>query len=155
MPRDPPSGGSLWHWSLPEGSGLPSSMPSPPSCLTSLFSGSLYKRAIGDEIFWAATVVAAFLICLGVFHSPCQMNHELLCYPFNSAGIITLLILIIAGVLFFLMCQAHSRLFQEGLVTLSFLRGKKLVVLGLGEPSVVWVLGQLYRIFLLSLPGSP
>ena len=52
-------------------------------------------------MFQAATVVAAFLICLGVFHSPCQMNHELLGHPLKNAGIITLWILNIASVLFF------------------------------------------------------
>ena len=52
-------------------------------------------------MFVAATVVAAFLICLGIFHSPCQMNHELLGYPLDSARIITLWVLIIADVLFF------------------------------------------------------
>ena len=36
-PWKPPSGGSLWHLSLPEGSGLPSSMLSPPSHLTVSF----------------------------------------------------------------------------------------------------------------------
>ena len=38
-----------------------------------------------DEMFQAATVVAAFLICLGIYCSLCQTNHKLLCYPFNSA----------------------------------------------------------------------
>ena len=52
-------------------------------------------------MFWAATVVAAFLICLGIFHSPCQTNHELLGYPFDPTRIVTLLILIIASTLFF------------------------------------------------------
>ena len=93
--------GSSWCLLLSEGSWLPSLMLSPPSCLTVSYSGSLYKRAIVDEMFWAATMVAAFLICLGIFHWPCQMNHELLCHPINSTGIITLGIVIITSILFF------------------------------------------------------
>ena len=156
--QEPLSGSSLWHLSLLEGSRLPLSNTSPPSHLTASFSGSLYKWAIADEMFWASTVVAVFLICLGVFHSPCQMNHELLGYPLNSARIVTLWILIIASILFFLMCQTYSRLFQEGLMTPKFPQGE--------ETSSPWLggtisslgsgaLGQLYKIFLLSLPGGP
>ena len=91
--------GSSQHLSLLEGSRLPSLTPSPPSCLAVSFLWNLYKWAIVDEMFWAATVVAAFLICLGIFHSPCQTNHELLGYPLDSARIITLWIHIITGVL--------------------------------------------------------
>ena len=66
-----------------------------------LISGSLYKWAIADEMFQAVTMVAVFLIYLGIFHSPLQMNHELLSHSLDSARIVTLLILIITGVLFF------------------------------------------------------
>ena len=59
------------------------------------------KWAIADEMFQAATVVAAFLICLGIFDSPCQMDHELLGHTLDSARIITLWILIITIILFF------------------------------------------------------
>ena len=62
---------------------------------------SLEVFTIVDEMFWDVAMVAAFLICLSVFYNPCQMNHKLLCYPFNSTGIVILLILIIATILFF------------------------------------------------------
>ena len=55
------------------------------------------------------------------------------------------------------MCQAHSRLFLEWLVTLEFPQGEEAsspwlggVISSLGSGA----LGQLYQIFLLSLPGS-
>ena len=41
-------------------------------------------------MFRAATVVTMFLIGLGVFHHPCQSDHELLGHPLNSTRIITL-----------------------------------------------------------------
>ena len=87
------------------------------------FSRSLYEWEIADKMFWAATVVAAFLICLGILHSPCQAYHKLFRNSFNSAGIITLLVFIITGGLFFQMCQMYSRLFQDGLVALEFPQG--------------------------------
>ena len=83
-------------------------------------------------MFWAATMVTVFLICLGVFHHPCQSDYELLCHPLNSTRFITLWIFAIISILFLQMCQANSRLFQKWLVTLEFPQGKKLVVLGLG-----------------------
>ena len=43
-----------------------------------------------DEMFGAATMVTAFLICLGFFHHPHQSDHELLGHPLDSTGIITL-----------------------------------------------------------------
>ena len=52
-------------------------------------------------MFWAATVVAAFLIYLGILYSPYQVNYKIFCNSFDSAGIITLLIFIITGILFF------------------------------------------------------
>ena len=100
-----------------------------------------------DEVVWAATMVAAFLICLGIFNSPCQAYHELFHNSFDSAGIITLLVFIVTGVLFFQMCQIHSRLFWDGLVALEFPQaeesgspwfGRSIVCLSPGAP------GQLY-----------
>ena len=100
-PQEPLFGGCSWHWLLSEGSGLPLLMLCPPCHLTVSFPWSLYKRAIVDEMFQAATVVAVFLICLGVLYNPCQAYHNLFHNSFNSAGIVTLLIFIIVGVLFF------------------------------------------------------
>ena len=128
----------------------------PFNCFFSL--QSLYEWAIVDEMFWAATVVAAFLIHLGILYSPCQMYHELFCNSFDSARIITLLAFIISSVLFFQMCQTHSRLLQDGLVALEFPQGEET-----GSP---WfgriighlssgALGQVYGVFLLSFSGGP
>ena len=92
-----------------------------------------------DEMFWAATMVAALLICLGILYSPCQAYHKPFHNSFDSARIITLLVFIATGVLFFQMHQMHSGLFfGMGWLPLSFLRGKKLVALGLGGVSVAW-----------------
>ena len=51
------------------------------------------------------------------------------------------------------MCQAFSRLFRRGWLPLSFLRGKELVVLGLGGLLVVWALGL--GATLWNLPSQP
>ena len=110
-----------------------------------------------DEMFRAAAMATAFLICLGIFHSSCQSDHKLLSHPFNSTRDIALWVFAIAHILFLQMCQADSRLFLKWLVTLKFPQDKKLVVLGLEGSSAVWILElqELYQIFLLSLPGSP
>ena len=100
-PWEPPSEGSSWCSWLSEGSGLPLLLPSPPSHLTASCLSGLHKLAITGEMFRAATVVTAFLICLGVFHCPCQSDHELLCHPLNSTRIITLWILTVVSILFF------------------------------------------------------
>ena len=84
-----------------------------------------------DEMFRAAAMVTAFLICLGIFHCPCQSDHELLSHHLNSTGIITLWVFTITHILFLQMCQVDCRLFRKWLVTLKFPQGKKLVVLGL------------------------
>ena len=60
-----------------------------------------------DEVFQAATMAAAFFICLGVFYDPSQAYHELFCDSFNSTRIVTLLIFIATSVLFFqMLCKA-------------------------------------------------
>ena len=86
------------------------------------------------------------------------MNHKLLGHPLDSTGVITRWVLTITSILFFYMCQMHSRLFQEGLVTLKFPQGEEAsspqfggTINTLGSEAS----GQLYRVFLLSLPGSP
>ena len=67
-------------------------------------------------MFQAATMVAVFLIHLGILYSPCQAYHKLFHNPFDSARIITLLVFIATGVLFFQMCQMHSGHFWDGLL---------------------------------------
>ena len=49
MPWEPPSGGSLMCWLLSVGSRLPSSMPSPPCCLTVYFP---LKSLWADNCRW-------------------------------------------------------------------------------------------------------
>ena len=94
-----------------------------------------------DEMFQAATMAVAFLICLGILYGPCQAYHKLFHNSFNSARIITLLVFIATSILFFQMCQMHNRLFWDGLDALEFPWGEKLVALDLGEVSVACVLG--------------
>ena len=125
MPWEPLSGGSSQCLSLSEGSRLPLPSPSPPCHLTVFISGNLYKWVIMDEMFRAATMVAAFLVCLGILHCPCQLDHGLLGHPLNSTGTITLWVFAIASILFLQMCQVHSRLFLEWLITLEFPQGEE------------------------------
>ena len=138
MPQQPLSGGSLWHWLLPEGSRLPSLMPLSPSHFTVSFSGSFYKWGIADEMFWAATVVAPFLICLGV-SQPYQTNHELLCYPFDSTGDCHSLDPHLADISSS-KCAKCTASFPGGLVTLEFPQGEETSSPWVGGPSAVWVL---------------
>ena len=78
-----------------------------------------------DEMFQAATMVAVFLISLGILYCPCQAYHKVFCNSFDSAGIVTLLVFIAPGVLFFQMWKMHSRLFGDGLVALEFPQGEE------------------------------
>ena len=111
-----------------------------------------------DEMFRAVAMVTAFLICLGIFHCPCQSDHKLLSHPLDSTRIITLWVFTITCTLFFQMCQVDCRLFQKWLVALKFSQGEEAsspwfrgVISSLGFGA----LGQLNQIFLLSLPGRP
>ena len=89
-----------------------------------------------DELFQAGTMVTAFLICLGVFYGPCQAYHKLFHDSFDSTGIVTLLVFIATGVLFFQCVKCTMGIFGIGWLSLSFLSGKKLVPLGLEGASV-------------------
>ena len=159
MPQAPPSGGSLIHWLLSEGSRLPSLMPSPPCHLTVYFPlKSLHELAIADEMFQAATMIAALLLHLGILYSPCQAHHKLFHNSFNSARIIALFFFIATGVLFLQMHQMHSWHFQDGLVALEFPQGEETGspwfwrIIGCLSP---WAPGQLHGIFFLSFSGWP
>ena len=57
----------------------------PFNCLFSL--EVITSRQLQMEMFWAATVVAVFLICMGIFHSPYQTNHVLLSTPLILLGL--------------------------------------------------------------------
>ena len=76
-------------------------------------------------MFRTAAMVTAFLICLGIFHIPCQLNHKLLGHPLYSTRVITLWDFAIIHILFFQMCQADSRLFWKWLVTPTFPQGEE------------------------------
>ena len=140
MPQEPPSGGSLMHWLLSEGSRLPSLTPSPPCYLTVSFPSKSLPGAITDEMFSTTTMVAVFLICLDILNSPCQVYHELFHNSFNFARIITLLVFIISTSPSSKCAKCTAGYFRMGWLPLSFLRGKKLVALSLGGVSVTCVL---------------
>ena len=115
MPWEPLSGGSSWYWLLPEGSSAPFVNAIPSFPFNCFFTLEVFtSQAIADEMFWAATVVAAFLICLSILSTPCQMNHKLLCYPLDSARIITLLIFIITSASFSSKCTKCTAGFLGG-----------------------------------------
>ena len=122
MPWEPLSGGCLMHWLLSEGSRLPSLMPSPPFHLTVYFPQSAYEQTIADEMFWAATMIAAFLLHLGILYSPCLVLHKLFGNSFDSARIMTLFIFIAPSILFLQMHQMHSWCFWGELIALGFLQ---------------------------------
>ena len=129
-----------------------------------LFPQSPYQGAITEEMLWAATMLAVLLICLCILNSPCQAYHELFCNSFDSAGILTLLIFIVTGILFFQMCQMHSRLFWDGLVALEFPQGKETGSLWFGRSFLgsgstpwslsSWLLGQPLGCLNKSLPAD-
>ena len=102
----------------------------------------------------AATMVAAFLICLGIFHCPCQLNHELLGQPIDSTqGHHSLGPCHCQHPLLLKCAKCTAGFFWSGWLPLSFLGGKKLVVLGLGghQQFGFWSL----RATLSNLPFQP
>ena len=90
-----------------------------------------------DKMFWAFTMITAFLLHLSILYSPFQAHHKLFGNPFHSARIITPFIFITPGVFFLQMHQMHSWHLWGGLVALEFLQGEKLVAHGFGGLSVV------------------
>ena len=87
--------------------------------------------------FIEAAMVTAFLICLGIFHCPCQSDHKLLSQPLDSTRIITMWVFTISHILFFQMCQVDCRLFWKWLVTIKFSQGEEDSSLWFGGPSAV------------------
>ena len=75
-----------------------------------------------DKMFWATTVIAALLLCLGIFYNPCKVHQKLLSNPIDSFGIITPFILVSSGAFFLQECQMHGWYFWGGLVALEFLQ---------------------------------
>ena len=68
-----------------------------------------------DEVVQAATVTAAFLFLLGVFHGPHQVHHEILCDTFNTTRVLTIHPFILLSTLLFQMCQAYGGHFNHRL----------------------------------------
>ena len=104
-------------------------------------------------MFGAATMVTVFLICLGIFHCPCQSHHKLLHHPPIPPGSS------LSGSLPSLPSSSSKcakwmeGFFKSGWLLLSFLKGKKLVVLGLGGHQQLgfWNFGAT----LSNLPSQP
>ena len=105
-----------------------------------LISRGLYKWAVTDEKVRAVAMVTVFLICLSVFHHPCQLDHELPSHPLNSTRVITPWVFAISPILFLQMCQSDSGLFLKWLVTFKFSQGEKASSPWFGGPSAAWVL---------------
>ena len=91
-----------------------------------------------DEMFRATAMVAALLICLGVLNHSSELYHEFFHYSLESIRVITIWALTIISIFFFQLCHTYSRFLKGGWLPLSFLRGKKLLVLGLDELLAVW-----------------
>ena len=78
-----------------------------------------------DKMFWATTVRAVLLLCLGILYSPCQVHHKFLSNPINSVRIITLFVLISSSTFFLQVWQMHSWCLWGGLVAFDFLQGEE------------------------------
>ena len=109
-------------------------------------------------MFGAATMIAAFILCLGILYSPCQAHHELISDSFDSTRIIVLFVFIAPSILFPQMCQMHSWHFQDRLVALEFPQVEET-----GSPWFqriihclsLWTPAQLHGVFFLSISGGP
>ena len=87
-------------------------------------------------------MIAVFLICLGILYSLCQVYYKLFHNSFHSTGITTSPWSSLPLVSSSSKCaKCTVGIFRMGWLPLSFLRGKKLVALGLGGVSVAWSLG--------------
>ena len=106
-----------------------------------------------DEMFRAATVVTEFLIGLGVFHCPCQSDHELPHHPLIPPGSSLSGSLPLSASSSSKCTKWMAGFFESGWLPLSFLEGKKLEVLGLEGALAVWVLGLWAT--LSNLPSQP
>ena len=62
-----------------------------------------------DEMLWAAAMVAAFLLLLGICHCPCKAHYKFLSHTLNSIGVFTLGALFCVGTVFFQMHHLYSR----------------------------------------------
>ena len=47
-----------------------------------------------DEVLWAAAMVAAILLLLGILHGLCQVHHELFHNPINTVRVLNFFFLL-------------------------------------------------------------
>ena len=141
---------SVWLPFL-EGSGLPSSLPSPPLVKMWFCSRCLHQWAIMDKMLWAAAVVAVFLLLLSILHCHGKAHHEFLSYAFNAIGVFTLSTFFFIGTLFFQMCHPYSR-GPSRLSALQLLKREKPHHLRLSCSVSSLALGWFHWLFFLSLP---
>ena len=102
-------------------------------------SQCFYQWAVMDEVVQAATVIAAFVFPLGIFHGSCQMHYELLHDSFDTIRVLTIYPFILLGTLLLQMCQAYSGHFNCGLGPLKLLKGEETSHLGLAMLLAVWL----------------
>ena len=111
-----------------------------------------------DKMFWATTVIAALLICLGILYSPYQVHHKFLSNPINSVRTITPFILVSFGIFFLQVCQMYGWCFCGVLVAFEFLQREEAGRLWLWD--VISHLspqtpGKLHKVFILYFLGHP
>ena len=129
-----------------------------PAIYLCTFPWGLYEWTVVDEMFRAATMIAVFLLHLGILYNPWQVHHKLFGNSINSTWIFTLFVIIAPGILFLQMCQMHSWHFHDGLVALEFPHWEETGspwfwrIIGCLSPQAP---GQLHRILFLSFLGSP
>ena len=100
------------------------------------FSYRGHQWTIMDKMVWAVTMVPALFILLSVLYRSSQPDHKFFRYPLDPIGIITFLILTFVYAFFIQLSKVYSGFLCDRLTTLNFLKGKKLVALGLVGPSV-------------------
>ena len=91
-----------------------------------------------DEMFRAATMVAALLIHLGILNCSSKLYHEFLHYSLESIRVVTLQVIAIISIFFFQLCQMYSGFLRRRLVTLKLPQGKEA-----GRPRFGWTIGSL------------
>ena len=101
----------------------------------------LHKQTILDKMFWATTVIAVLLLCLGILYSPCQAHHKFFSQTMNSIGSSLPSSLSPLVPSSSKCAKGTDGAFGMGWWPLNLHRWKKLVAHGFGVISVMWVLG--------------
>ena len=91
-----------------------------------------------DDMFRAVTMVTAFLINLSILNHSSKSYHEFLCYSLKSIRVITPGRCHRQHLLSPNCAKCTAGFLEGGWLPLSFLKGKKLVVLGLDGLLAVW-----------------